>query len=84
MELKFTGFCTGCNCFSKQLKLRPVKNNNTGSLEVGMFCNSCIERFGIYPYDKDKMQDAKPKEGESQRTVSRNEQSADKQNRAEL
>ena len=64
MEPEYAGFCRGCNCFSEHLKLRPVRNNNTSSMEVSMFCNSCIERFGIYPYDKDKMPDAKLKEGE--------------------
>ena len=37
--------------------MRPVKNNNTGTLEVSMFCPECRKRFGIFPYDKREMPD---------------------------
>ena len=36
-----------------------VKNNNTGTLEISMFCPECMLRFGIFPYDKREMPDAK-------------------------
>lgn len=52
MEPEYEGFCRGCNGFSLHLKIRPVKNNNTGTLEVSLFCPDCMKRFGIFPYDK--------------------------------
>ena len=64
MEPEYVGFCRGCNCFSEHLKLRPVVNKNTGSMEVSMFCDSCREHFGLFPYNKCEMPDAKLKEGE--------------------
>ena len=59
MEPEYTGFCRGCNGYSEHLKARPVKNNNTGTLEVSMFCPECRLRFGVFPYDKREMPDAK-------------------------
>ena len=59
MEPEYVGWCRGCNCFSEHLKMRPVRNNNTGTMEVSMFCDSCRKRFGIFPYDKREMPDAK-------------------------
>lgn len=47
MEPEYTGFCRVCNGFSEHLKIRSVKNNNTGTLEVSMFCPECRRRFGI-------------------------------------
>ena len=59
MEPEYVGFCRGCNGFSEHLRLRPVKNNNTGTLEVSFFCQDCMKRFGIFPYDKKLMADPK-------------------------
>lgn len=59
MEPEYVGFCRACNSFSEHLKIRPVKNNHTGTMEVSMFCDSCRERLGLYPYNKDDMPDAK-------------------------
>lgn len=59
MEPEYDGFCRGCNGFSLHLKIRPVKNNNTGTLEVSLFCPDCMKRFGIWPYDKELL----PKQG---------------------
>ena len=57
MEPEYVGYCRGCNCFSEHLKLRPVKNNLTGSMEISMFCDACRKRFGLYPYNKNDMPD---------------------------
>lgn len=65
MEPEYIGFCRGCNSFSEHLRIRPVKNNNTGTMEVSMFCHDCLKRFCIYPYDKREMHDAKLKEGQT-------------------
>lgn len=51
MEPEYIGYCRGCNSFSEHLKLRPVKNNNTGTIEVSMFCDECRKRFGLFPYN---------------------------------
>lgn len=59
MEPEYVGFCRGCNGFSEHLYLRPVKNNNTGSLEVSFFCPECRKRFGLYPYNKEDMAEMK-------------------------
>lgn len=58
MEPKYVGYCRGCNSFSEHLKIRPVRNNNTGTMEVSMFCDECRKRFGLFPYDKREMPDA--------------------------
>ena len=68
MEPEYVGFCRGCNSFSEHLKIRPVRNNNTGTMEVSMFCDSCRKRFGLFPYDKREMPDSMLKEGERIRT----------------
>ena len=64
MEPEYVGWCRGCNCFSEHLKIRPVRNNNTGTMEVSMFCDYCRKRFGLFPYNKREMPDSKLKEGE--------------------
>lgn len=65
MEPEYVGFCRGCNSFSEHLRIRPVKNNNTGTMEVSMFCLDCIKRFGVSQYDKMEMSDTKLKEGQT-------------------
>ena len=49
---KSAGFCRGCNGYSEHLAFLPVKNNNTGKIEVSLFCPECRHRFGLWPYDR--------------------------------
>lgn len=63
MEPKLTGFCTGCNGFSTELVPRVVRNNNTGSITLGLFCPECLKRFKLFPY-KDDMTPKPPQEDE--------------------
>ena len=69
MEPEYLGWCRGCNCYSAHLKLRPVLNKNTGTIEVSLFCDLCRKRFGLFPYDKQEV------EGEKYDTISKNDRS---------
>lgn len=52
MEPEYAGFCRGCNGFSTHLKMRFAVNNNTKTFEMDLFCPECMERFGLFPYEK--------------------------------
>ena len=55
MEPEYAGFCVGCNGYSEHLKSRIARNNITGKTVIGMFCEDCRKRFGLYPYDTEEM-----------------------------
>ena len=54
MEPKLTGFCVGCNGYSTELVPRVARNNNTGSITLGLFCPECLKRFKLFPYEDDR------------------------------
>lgn len=71
MESEYEGFCRGCNGFSVHLKLRPVVNKNTRTHELDLFCPECMERFGLFPYDKKTDASVENVEGGSMRVIER-------------
>ena len=50
MEPEYEGFCRACNGYSTHLKVRIARNNHTGELVTGRFCDDCIHRYQLYPY----------------------------------
>ena len=40
------------------MKMRFAVNNNTKTFEMDLFCPECMERFGLFPYEK-KLEDRK-------------------------